>query len=71
MPPEPPARIIPLLPGISRSGRERRAMLRAAVIQVVRHLVVRAVPPPQRVPLFDRCRTYGEDPDVDLNNANH
>ncbi len=27
-------------------------MLRMAVIQVVRHLVVRAVPPSQRYPLF-------------------
>jgi hypothetical protein len=55
MPPEPPARIIPLMPGISRAGGERRAMLRAAVIQVVGHLVLRAVPPSQRVPLFDQA----------------
>jgi hypothetical protein len=34
---------------------ERRAMLRAAVIQVVRHLVLREVPPAQRVPLFDQA----------------
>ncbi len=51
----PPGRIIPLMPGISRAGGERRAMLRAAVIQVVRHLVLRAVPPSQRVPLFDQA----------------
>ena len=39
------------LPG----GGERREMLRAAVIQVVRHLVLRAVPPSQRVPLFEQA----------------
>ena len=31
-------------------------MLRAAVIQVVGHLVERAVPAAQRVPLFDQAR---------------
>ena len=30
-------------------------MLRAAVIQVVRHLVLRTVPASQRVPLFDQA----------------
>jgi hypothetical protein len=30
-------------------------MLREAVIQVVRHLVVRAVPPYRRVPLFEQA----------------
>ena len=30
-------------------------MLREAVVQVVRHLVVRTVPPGQRVPLFDQA----------------
>ncbi len=54
-PPGPPARIIPLTPGVSRGAGERRAMLRAAVIQVVRHLVVQAVPPSQRVPLFEQA----------------
>ncbi len=54
-PPRPPARISPLMPGISRTGGERREMLRAAVIQVVRHLVVRTVPPSQRLPLFDQA----------------
>jgi hypothetical protein len=55
--PEPPGgRIIPLWPGISRGTEDRRAMLRAAVIQVVGHLVERAVPPAQRVPLFDQAR---------------
>ena len=57
MVPEPPrGRIIPLFPGISRGTEDRRAMLRAAVIQVVGHLVERAVPPAQRVPLFDQAR---------------
>jgi hypothetical protein len=55
--PEPPkGRIIPLFPGISRGTEDRRAVLRAAVIQVVGHLVERAVPPAQRVPLFDQAR---------------
>jgi len=57
MAPEPPhGRIIPLMPGISRGTEDRRAVLRAAVIQVVGHLVERAVPPAQRVPLFDQAR---------------
>ncbi len=43
------------MPGISRAAGERREMLRAAVIQVVQHLVLRAVPPSQRVPLFDQA----------------
>jgi hypothetical protein len=54
-PPQAPGKIIPLMPGISRAAGERRAMLRAAVIQVVQHLVVQAVPPSQRVPLFDQA----------------
>ena len=56
MTPEPPrGRIIPLFPGVSRGTEDRRAMLRAAVIQVVGHLVERAVPPGQRVPLFSQA----------------
>jgi hypothetical protein len=47
--------VIPLTPGISRAAGERRAMLRAAVLQVVQHLVLRAVPPSQRVPLFEQA----------------
>src|SRR5579859_6465683 len=47
--------LIPLLPGVSRGTEDRRVMLRAAVIQVVGHLVERAVPPAQRVPLFDQA----------------
>ena len=53
--PPPHGRIIPLTPGVSRAAGERRAMLREAVIQVVRHLVVRAVPVSQRVPLFEQA----------------
>ena len=56
MVPDPPAgRIIPLYPGIARGSEDRRAGLRAAVIQVVGHLVERAVPPDQRNPLFDQA----------------
>ena len=47
--------MIPLTPGIARGAGDRRALLRAAVIQAVRHLVLRAVPPHQRVPLFDQA----------------
>jgi hypothetical protein len=53
--PRTPLRTIPLTPGISRGTEDRRAMLRAAVIQVVGHLVERAVPPSRRVPLFDQA----------------
>jgi hypothetical protein len=54
--PDPPAgRIIPLYPGIARGSEDRRAVLRAAVLQVVGHLVERAVPPDQRDPLFDQA----------------
>ncbi len=53
--PRTPHAIIPLLPGISRGSEDRRATLRAAVIQVVGHLVERAVPPSQRVPLFGQA----------------
>ena len=50
--PPPRTPLIPLMPGVSRAPGERRVMLRAAVIQVVRHLVVRSVPDGQRLPLF-------------------
>jgi hypothetical protein len=56
MTPEPPlGRIIPLFPGIARGSEDRQAQLRAAVIQVVGHLVERTVPPAQRDPLFDQA----------------
>lgn len=43
------------MPGVSRNTAARRPMLREAVLQVVGHLVVRAVPPSRRVPLFDQA----------------
>jgi hypothetical protein len=57
MPPEPPSgRIIPLMPGIARGATDRRDALRAAVIQVVGHLVIEAVPPSRQLPLFDQAK---------------
>jgi hypothetical protein len=53
--PAPGARIIPLRPGIARPAGERRALMRDAVIQVVRHLVVETVPPAERGALFDQA----------------
>ena len=47
--------IIPLMPGVARPRGERRAAMREAVIEVVRHLVLEAVPPEQRSPLFDQA----------------
>ena len=41
--------------GISPPTGERRVLLREAVIQVVRHLVLQTVPPGRRVPLFDQA----------------
>ena len=52
----PPGRIIPLTPGVTRSRADRREALRAAVIQVVQHLVVESVPPSRRVLFFDQAR---------------
>jgi hypothetical protein len=54
-PEPPPGRIIPLFPGIARGSEDRRTLLRAAVIQVVGHLVERAVPPALRDPLFGQA----------------
>ena len=53
--PGPGARIIPLTPGVARPTGERRALLRDAVLQVVRHLVIEAGPPGQRLPMFDQA----------------
>jgi hypothetical protein len=53
--PPPAGKIIPLTPGIARGAGDRRALLREAVIQAVRHLVLRTVPPHQRAPLFDQA----------------
>jgi len=55
--PEPGSRtIIPLMAGVARPRGERRAAMRAAVAEVIGHLVLRAVPPDQRSPLFDQAR---------------
>jgi hypothetical protein len=53
--PGPGAKIIPLQPGIARPTGERRALMRDAVIQVVRHLVLESVPPGDRSVLFDQA----------------
>jgi hypothetical protein len=56
--PGPGAKIIPLQPGMARPTRvspERRAQLRDAVLQVVHHLVLQAVPPRERSPLFGQA----------------
>ena len=53
--PGPGARIIPLMPGVSRASGARRAELRAAVLQVIGHLVLATVPADQRSPLFDQA----------------
>jgi hypothetical protein len=53
--PGPQAKIIPLQPGIVRPTGERRALMREAVIQVVRHLVIETVPPARRSPLFGQA----------------
>jgi hypothetical protein len=55
--PQPGSRtIIPLMPGVSRPRGERRVLMREAVIEVIGHLVLKAVPPDQRSPLFDQAR---------------
>lgn len=53
--PGPGARIIPLMPGVARPSGGRREQLRAAVLQVVSHLVIQNVPADQRSPLFDQA----------------
>ena len=53
--PGPGAKIIPLEPGVARPTGERRALMRDAVIQVVRHLVLESVPPGERSALFDQA----------------
>jgi hypothetical protein len=55
----PPPRLLPLSVGPSRS-RDREA-LRAAVLQLIGHLVVEAVPPERRHPLFDQARNLLEE----------
>jgi hypothetical protein len=51
-----PRTIIPLMPGVARPRGERRVLIREAVIEVVHHLVLKAVPSQQRSPLFDQAR---------------
>jgi hypothetical protein len=51
-----PRKIIPLMPGVARPRGERLAAMRQAVIEVVGHLVLKAVPPERRSPLFDQAR---------------
>jgi hypothetical protein len=55
-PPQAPGKIIPLMPGIARGTGDRRTTVREAVLQVVGHLVLRAVPPAQRSPHFDQAK---------------
>jgi len=50
-----PRKLIPLQPGVARPTGERRALMRDAVIQVVHHLVLEAVPPGARSALFDQA----------------
>lgn len=54
--PEPGARtIIPLMAGVARPRGERRALMREAIVEVIGHLVLKAVPPGERSPLFDQA----------------
>jgi hypothetical protein len=53
--PGPGAKIIPLMPGVARPSGGRREELRAAVLQVITHLVIEKVPAEQRSPLFDQA----------------
>ena len=53
--PGPGAKIIPLMPGVARPSGGRRDELRAAVLQVVSHLVIEKVPADRRSPLFDQA----------------
>src|SRR5262249_56602031 len=56
MVPPKPRTIIPPMPGVARPRGERRAAMQQAVIAVIRHLVLRAVPPEHRSPPFDQAR---------------
>jgi hypothetical protein len=55
MTPRTPRKLIPLQPGIARPTGERRAQMQEAVLQVVHHLVLEAVPPGERSPLFGQA----------------
>ncbi|HEU5158322.1 MAG TPA: hypothetical protein VFU43_15100 [Streptosporangiaceae bacterium] len=50
----PGVKIIPL--SVSPPGSSDPAAMKAAVVQVVHHLVIEKVPPADRSPLFDRAR---------------
>jgi hypothetical protein len=50
----PGAKIIPLM--VSPPGSRDPEAMKAAVAQVVRHLVIEQVPPDRRSPLFDPAR---------------
>jgi hypothetical protein len=50
----PDAKIIPLM--VSPPGSRDPEAMKAAVRQVVRHLVIKKVPPERRSPLFDSAR---------------
>ncbi|HEY5351099.1 MAG TPA: hypothetical protein VIK57_01460 [Streptosporangiaceae bacterium] len=43
------------MPGVARPSGGRREELRAAVVQVVTHLVIEKVPEEQRSPLFNQA----------------
>jgi hypothetical protein len=53
--PGPGAKIIPLTPGIARPTGARIEPMRAAVLQVVSHLVIESVPEDRRLPLFGQA----------------
>jgi hypothetical protein len=55
-PPDGPRKIIPLMPGVARPRGERRVAMQQAVVEVIGHLVLEAVPPQRRSPLFDQAR---------------
>lgn len=54
--PPSPRTVIPLMPGVARPRGERRLAMQAAVMEVVGHLVLAAVPPERRSPLFGQAR---------------
>lgn len=60
-PPDGPRKIIPLMPGVARPRGERRVAMQQAVVEVIGHLVLAAVPPERRSPLFDQARDLLEE----------
>ena len=53
--PGPGAKIIPLMPGVTRPAGARIAPMRDAVLQVISHLVIESVPQEQQLPLFGQA----------------